>query len=579
MRIITMISDLFNFTTGKASLFALFLFVSSTAFSQVDVVYNDLVWSDEFDYQGPVNSGKWHHQTRIPAGGSWYNNEVQHYTNRLANSFVSGTDLNIVAKRENFTDQNVNKQFTSARLNSKFAFKYGRVDIRAKASNNPGTWPALWLLGKNINEDGAFFDSQFGTTSWPACGELDIMEHGIFTTHPINYIGSAIHTPSSSGNTINKGGIQAADIAQNFHIYSMNWSPNQITFLLDGVAFYTYNPSVKNAETWPFNKEHFLIFNIAMGGYAGEIPPSFSEASMVIDYVRVYQNVLSDIEPPTNFTASVGTITESTVELKLNAVDNSGIVKYNIYYGSNSNTVSGLSGVEKSAIISGLFPNVNYTFSVSASDTAGNPAVNNPIELNATTLENQGCEGTDIVASQGTFTDGYKYKFETIGTDVKFTFELLDNKPDLIAYLWRQNPFSEVQMTNVGGRKFSHTLSGQTLGATINYAAKFAFAGGMSVTRYIPYVVGTDCATNIGLTGNSEISIFPNPTDGKIYLSGLENKAYEFTLMDLSGKSLKKGILPSNSTFLDVSQFKKGFYFLNLKSGNSQILRKIELMK
>jgi hypothetical protein len=293
----------------------------------------------------------------------------------------------------------------------------------------------------------------------------------------------------------------------------------------------------------------------------------------------VYQNVLSDMEPPTNFTASVGTITESTVELKLNAVDNSGIVKYNIYYGSNSNTVSGLSGVEKSAIISGLFPNVNYTFSVSASDTAGNPAGNNPIELNATTLENQGCEGTDIVASQGTFTDGYKYKFETIGTDVKFTFELLDNKPDLIAYLWRQNPFSEVQMTNVGGRKFSHTLSGQTLGATINYAAKFAFAGGMSVTRYIPYVVGTDCATNIGLTGNSEISIFPNPTDGKIYLSGLENKAYEFTLMDLSGKSLKKGILPSNSTFLDVSQFKKGFYFLNLKSGNSQILRKIELMK
>jgi beta-glucanase (GH16 family) len=579
MRITNIISKLFSFTTGKASLLALPFFMASSAFSQVDVVYSDLVWSDEFDYQGPVNPDKWHHQTQIPAGGSWYNNEVQHYTNRLANSFVSGTDLNIIAKRENFTDQNVSKQFTSARLNSKFAFRYGRVDIRAKASNDPGTWPALWLLGKNINEDGAFFDSQFGTTSWPACGELDIMEHGIFTTHPINYIGSAIHTPSSSGNTVNKGGIQAADIAQNYHIYSMNWSPNQITFLLDGVAFYTYNPSVKNPETWPFDKDHFLIFNIALGGYAGNVPPAFNEANMVIDYVRVYQNVLSDTQPPTNFTATVGAISESSVELKLNALDNSGLVKYSIYYGSNSSTVTGLSGIEKSATISGLFPNSNYTFSVSATDTAGNPAENNPIELNATTLENLACEGTDIVASQGTFTDGYKYKFETFGTDVKFTFELLDNKPDLIAYLWRQNPFSEVQMTNIGGRKFSHTLSGQTLGATINYAAKFAFAGGMSVTRYIPYVVGTDCATNVVLPEHSEVSIFPNPTDGKIYFTGLENKTYEFSLMDLTGKSLKTGILPSKATFLDVSQFKKGVYILNLKSGNSQISRKLEFSK
>ena len=575
-----MIPDFFLIRLRKATLLLVSFAMASSAYSQVDVIYNDLVWSDEFDYQGPVNPAKWHHQTKIPAGGSWYNNEVQHYTNRLANSFASGSDLNIIAKRENFTDQNVSKQFTSARLNSKFAFRYGRVDIRAKAPNNAGTWPALWLLGKNINEDGSYFDAQFGTTPWPACGELDIMEHGIFTTQPANYIGSAIHTPSSSGNTVNKGGIQAADIAQNYHIYSMNWSPEQITFLLDGVSFYTYNPALKNAETWPFDKEHFLIFNIAMGGYAGNIPSAFNQASMVVDYVRVYQNILSDTQPPTNFTGSVGAVTESTVELKLNALDNSGKVKYSIFYGSNSDTtVIGQSGIEKSVIVSGLFSNVPYTFSVSASDSAGNAAENNPIELNATTLENLSCEGTDIVATQGTFTDGYKYKFETFGTDVKATFELLDNKPDLIAYLWKQNPFSEVQMTNIGGRKFSYTLTGQTPGATINYAAKFAFAGGMSVTRYIPYVVGSECATNVDSPKHSEISIFPNPTDGKIYFSGLENKSYEFSLMDVTGKSLKTGILPSKATFLDVSQLKKGVYILNLKSGTSQISRKLELSK
>lgn len=567
--------DFFSFFSKKIILLALSALMVSTTFSQVDVVYNDLVWSDEFDYQGAVNPAKWFHQTQIPAGGSWYNNEVQHYTNRLDNSFVSGTDLNIVAKRENFTDQNVTKQFTSARLNSKFAFRYGRVDIRAKAPNNAGTWPALWLLGKNINEDGAFFDSQFGTTPWPACGELDIMEHGIFPNQPLNYIGSAIHTPSSFGNTVNKGGIQATDIAQNYHVYSMNWSPFQITFLLDGVAFYTYNPAVKDASTWPFDKEQYLIFNIAMGGYAGNIPASFSQASMIIDYVRVYQNITPDTQPPANFTASVGTITGSTVELKLNALDNSGIVKYIVQHGSEIDTIFGNSGVQKSGIISGLSPLTNYTFSVSAKDMSGNAAANNPIVLNATTLQILECEGTDNVATIGSFTDGYKYKFETFGTDVKITFELLDNKPDLIAYLWRQNPFSELPMTNVGGRKFSRTITGQTLGSTINYAVKFAFAGGLAVTRYVPYVVGSNCATMVNGPEELGFSIFPNPSDGKVYVTGLQNKNCEFSLMDLTGRNLATGILPSEGSFLDVSHYEDGIYILNLKSGTSHFYRKL----
>ena len=80
------------------------------------------------------------------------------------------------------------------------------------------------------------------------------------------------------------------DVANEFHVYSMNWSPNQITFLIDGVGFYTYNPAIKNDATWPFDKDQYLILNIAMGGFAGTIDPSFSQSSMEIDYVRVYQN-------------------------------------------------------------------------------------------------------------------------------------------------------------------------------------------------------------------------------------------------------------------------------------------------
>ncbi len=257
----------------------------------LDVIYSDLVWSDEFNTSGKtaVDNTKWHHQTIGPNGGRWYNGEEQHYTNSLDNSFVENGFLNIVAKKEEGFEQNgVVLDYTSARLNSKFAFTYGRVDVRAKLPFGNGTWPAIWTLGKNVSETGAYWQTQgFGTTSWPACGEIDIMEHGLGA---INHTSSAIHTPSSSGNTVNTESQVLNDVANNFYVYSVNWSPNQITFMVDGVGYYTYNPAVKDASTWPFDLAQYLIFNVAMGGISGAIDSGFTESAMVIDYVRVYQN-------------------------------------------------------------------------------------------------------------------------------------------------------------------------------------------------------------------------------------------------------------------------------------------------
>jgi len=285
--------------------FILFFIVQFTC-AQVDVNYTELVWSDEFDVAGAVDPVKWHHQTQIPAGGNWYNGEVQHYTDELSNSNVENGVLKITAIKENYTDQGVSKAYTSARLNSKFAFTYGRVDLRAKIPTQQGTWPALWMLGKNITEPGGYFAATHGSTPWPACGEIDIMEHGITPSQPEGYVQSAIHSPSSFGNTVNHGGIIANNLGNDFHVYSMNWSPNQITFMLDGVAFYTYNPPIKNASTWPFTADQYLLMNIAMGGVAGNIPSGFTQATMEIDYVRVYQNgsnstneIADDIAIPT----------------------------------------------------------------------------------------------------------------------------------------------------------------------------------------------------------------------------------------------------------------------------------------
>ena len=245
-----------------------------------------LVWSDEFGGEGAIDTDKWFHQTLLPDGNVWFNGELQHYTNRTDNSYLSDGYLHIVAKRENFTEQGRTKNFTSARLNSKFAFTYGRVEISAKLPKGRGTWPAMWTLGQNITENGGYWADTNGTTGWPACGEIDIMEHWGFNQDVIQ---AALHTPSSSGNTTNKGSIRGTDVSNTFHTYVMEWTAEKIDFYYEDTLYYTYNPSDKNSQTWPFTANQYILLNIAMGGIGGEIDQAFTESEMVIDYVRIYQ--------------------------------------------------------------------------------------------------------------------------------------------------------------------------------------------------------------------------------------------------------------------------------------------------
>jgi beta-glucanase (GH16 family) len=248
-------------------------------------IYTELVWSDEFTGNGAINGSKWHHQTQLPNGSSWYNNEQQHYTNRLENTFLDNGYLYIMARRETFTDQGQTKQFTSARLNSKFAFTYGRVEVRAKLPFGLGTWPAIWMLGKRIDEPGGYWQPQFGNTNWPACGEVDIMEHW---GNNQGYVSSALHTPSSFGNTVNVSGLTLPNVSTAFHVYGLEWTPEQMKFSIDGTVFYTYAPAIRNAATWPFDADQYLLLNVAM---QPPIDPNFVQSPMIVDYVRVYQEV------------------------------------------------------------------------------------------------------------------------------------------------------------------------------------------------------------------------------------------------------------------------------------------------
>ena len=243
----------------------------------------NLVWSDEFNGTGAVDNTKWFHQTQLPDGNSWYNGEVQHYTNLITNTYQNSGALNLVAKKETYTNQGVTKQYTSARLNSKFAFKYGKVEVRAKLPSGVGTWPAIWMLGKNIIEPGGYWSATYGTVNWPASGEVDIMEHWGSNQ---NYVQSAMHTPSSYGGTVNLGGQVISTASTAFHIYTLVWTAEKMEFAVDGNIHYTYNPTVKNASTWPFDAEQYLLLNLAI---QGNITSNFTQGAMEVDYVRVYQ--------------------------------------------------------------------------------------------------------------------------------------------------------------------------------------------------------------------------------------------------------------------------------------------------
>ena len=179
-------------------------------------------------------------------------------------------------------DQGVTKEYTSARLNSKFAFTYGRIEVKAKIPEGQGTWPAIWMLSKDIDEPGAYFAQEFGTTAWPDGGEIDILEH--WGNNP-NYAQSAIHSRSSFGGTVNHGGQSVATMTSDFHVYSLDWSADKMVFAVDGIEHYTYQPETKNDQTWPFDSDQYLLLNFAI---ESSIDTNFKEGNLDVDFVRIY---------------------------------------------------------------------------------------------------------------------------------------------------------------------------------------------------------------------------------------------------------------------------------------------------
>ena len=211
-----------------------------------------------------------------------------------------------------------------------------------------------------------------------------------------------------------------------------------------------------------------------------------------------------------------------------------------------------------------------YNLTAKAIDNDGGTGTSPAVSI--TVSEVKSCTVNSRNASQGSFSTGYICTWETVNTDVIITWELLDDKAGVIAYLWTQTPFSEKQMNSIGNKKFQTTLSNQTPGATLTFACKFAFAGGMSVTSYLSYQVGKNCnATSVENIIDNQQFIYPNPVQNQLNIH-LGDGIHQLSVYNLAGVKVLETMVESGKA-VDVTLLPTGLYYISVATENKKIYR------
>lgn len=241
------------------------------------------VWADEFDRPGLPDPKRWAWDTARNQQG-WFNDEKQYYAaDRPQNVRVENSRLIIEARKERLADKPDfgGQDYASGKIVTKGLtdFTYGFVEVRAKLACGKGLWPAIWMLGSD------------GKPGWPAMGEIDIMEHVGWDpgrVHGTVHTGAYNHVIGTQ-----KGSNQVVpDACTTFHDYQLDWNADRILIGVDGHAFMRFDNDHKgNPATWPFAKPEYLILNVAIGGWGGQmgIDDAAFPARMEVEYVRVWQ--------------------------------------------------------------------------------------------------------------------------------------------------------------------------------------------------------------------------------------------------------------------------------------------------
>jgi len=239
-----------------------------------------LVWEDNFRSE-ILDSTKWNRQ--VEQAGR-FNKEWQRYTDSEKNSYIENEQLILKAIHEsNIYAEN---EYTSARLNTagKFDFKYGKIIAKIKLPKGKAIWPAFWMLGSNIDENG-------GDTKWPFTGEIDILE--LWGSDSASVVEANLHYADEMGNHTQMGAesfhLSRGDFSENFHEFELEWTSENMIWKVDGKSYHTLN--ITDDKYYAFHKEFFLLLNIAVGGEIAGYPDETSPLpqKMVVDWIKVYQ--------------------------------------------------------------------------------------------------------------------------------------------------------------------------------------------------------------------------------------------------------------------------------------------------
>ncbi|AOW20694.1 glycoside hydrolase family 16 protein [Urechidicola croceus] len=230
-----------------------------------------IIFEENFD-GNQLNEEYWNFELGdgCPELCGWGNNESQFYTKEN----ISFRDGNLVITAVKDSVGYTSSKITTAK---KIEFQYGTIEARAKVATGQGIWPAIWMLGSDIKENG-----------WPVCGEIDVLE---YVGKEPKTVYTTLHTPKNHGGNASSKKTRIDNIEEGFHVYKANWTKDKIDFLVDDILVYSYSPKMKDDKNWPFDKPFYIILNLAVGGNFGgpEVDDSIFPQEFIIDYVKVYQ--------------------------------------------------------------------------------------------------------------------------------------------------------------------------------------------------------------------------------------------------------------------------------------------------
>ena len=491
-----------------------------------------LVWSDEFDTGEKPDETKWSYATDGNTS-DWWNEELQNYTTRDEdNAWIEDGTLIIEARNEKTTweGDDVEKDYTSARLitKGKGDWTYGKFEIRAKLPTGQGTWPAIWMLGSTLD---------YG--NWPACGEIDIMEN---LGHEPEKVYATIHCEAynhSIGQTFGNT-TTVSTTATEFHVYSLEWTPDTIKVGIDGENYFSFGNQDISYREWPFDKDHHLLLNVAMGGWAGEVDPENLPQRMTVDYVRVYQDTTIHIED-TPVVIEDEQVTNSTFDTDVSP--------WNLY------EANGADGAVAAT-------NGELDFSVS---TLGDFSWD--VQLNHTNIKIE--EGVE-----------YEFRFDAKADAVKeINAGIGKNYGTYSTYLIETVELSTTMET------YSYIFTADTS----DYVCKIFF----NIAEDLSDVTLDNIYfTKVGTTGNIETTVVPNKVSLSVYpnpfnpvttisfstpLDGGKVTIYNILGEKITGfDTIKAG---SNTFSFDGSKMASGIYFLKINQNSNVYTRKMILLK